>query len=193
MRTSVKVDSSACFLGALLLLTLPLKWVLAAVFAAGFHEFCHILVIKLLGGDILEVRIGIGGAVIETEPMCHGKELACAIAGPAGSLLLLLFCRWIPRTALCAGMQAIFNLLPLFPLDGGRILRCGAELLLPKKWADIVCLFLERFTITGILFFAVIGSLWYHMGLFPMILAFLLVSKALCRKIPCKPAQLGVQ
>lgn len=193
MKISVKFDASACILAALLLLTLPLKWLLAAVFAAIFHELCHILVIKLMGGQIWEIRIGVGGAVIVTDILSQGKEFACAIAGPTGSLLLLLFCRWIPRTALCAAAQALFNLLPLFPLDGGRMLRCAAELLLPGKWAGNFCRFTERFTILGILVIALIATFWFHFGLFPLILASVLLMKAVSRKIPCKEAKLGVQ
>lgn len=193
MKASLRVDPAACILGALLLLTVPLKWLLAATFSAVFHELCHILMIKLTEGRIWEIRIGIGGAVIETESMTSGTELACALAGPVGSLLLLLLFRWFPRVALCAGVQGIFNLLPLFPLDGGRILRCGAEYLLPRKHADILCKFTEGTTITGICLLSLMGAAWYHLGLFPVIIAGCLLLKALSRKIPCNAPQLGVQ
>lgn len=193
MKTSIKVDPSACFFGALLLLTLPLKWLIAAVFAAAFHELCHIILIWFCGGQIWEIRIGIGGAVIETEPLSGGKELVCALAGPVGSLLLLSLFRWFPRIALCAGVQGLFNLLPLFPLDGGRVLRCTAERLLPKKIAAIFCKFTEGATIGSIFLLAILAAVWYQLGLLPVIVAGSLLLKAVLRKIPCKPSQLRVQ
>ena len=193
MRTSINITYPACLLAAVLLLTLPLKWLLAALLAAAFHEFCHILAIQLLGGQVCSITVSAGGAKIDTTPLSRGRELICALAGPVGSLSLLLFCRRIPRIALCAGMQAAFNLLPLFPLDGGRILRCTAELLLPPKWAEIVCMVLERMTLSGILILALLGCLWLDLGLSPVIFAGFLLLKAVMRKIPCKEAKLRVQ
>ena len=90
MRDFIRVDVSACLMGAFLLLTLPLNWLLSALAAAAFHELCHGAAILLLGGRIWGVRISAGGAVMETEPLSSGKELVCALAGPAGSLLLVL-------------------------------------------------------------------------------------------------------
>ena len=69
MRDFVRVDVSACLMGAFLLLTLPLNWLLSALAAAAFHELCHGEAILLLGGRIWGVRIGVGGAVMETEPL----------------------------------------------------------------------------------------------------------------------------
>ena len=139
MRDFVRVDVSACLMGAFLLLTLPLNWLLSALAAAAFHELCHGAAILLLGGRIWGVRIGSGGAVMETEPLSSGKELVCALAGPAGSLLLVLTFRIFPRVAVCALVQGAFNLLPVFPLDGGRAaLRSGA--FLPETGESHCCL-----------------------------------------------------
>lgn len=52
MRDFVRVDVSACLMGAFLLLTLPLNWLLSALAAAAFHELCHGAAILLLGGRI---------------------------------------------------------------------------------------------------------------------------------------------
>ena len=124
MRDFVRVDVSACLMGAFLLLTLPLNWLLSALAAAAFHELCHGAAILLLGGRIWGVRISAGGAVMETEPLSSGKELVCALAGPAGSLLLVLTFRIFPRVAVCALVQAAFNL----PETKSEMLRVAAVL-----------------------------------------------------------------
>lgn len=189
----LRIDGGACLVGAVLLLILPLDWLLAAVIAATVHELCHLFAIKAVGCRIRSLTVGSGGAVMETEAMSRGRELICALAGPAGSLVLLLFVRWIPRIALCAAVQGIFNLLPVFPLDGGRAVRCGAEMLFKGERAGKIVRFLESACMTAILLAGITLTLVYRFGLVPVLFALILTVKAILRKIPCKPAQLGVQ
>lgn len=189
----LRLDSSACLLGAVCLLLLPLDWLLAAFFAASFHEVCHALAIRLTGGRIEGMRIGGSGAVIKTGPITGGQELICALAGPTGSLLLLLFVRWIPKIALCAAIQGAFNLLPIFPLDGGRILRSALGLLFRPEQAEKIAGALESGAVLLILLTGAVLTIRCSMGLMPVLLALFLTARAILRKIPCKPAKLGVQ
>lgn len=109
-------------MGALLLLTLPLPWFAAAVAAAGIHEAGHLLAIRLLGADARKIQVGPTGAKIHTSFSEPWRELLCAAAGPAASLLLVLAAKPFPRIALCGFVQGLYNLLPIYPLDGGRML-----------------------------------------------------------------------
>lgn len=118
----LKVSGRAFVLLAALVLMLPLQWVAAVLFSGAVHELFHLLAIYLLGGHLVSISIGSRGAVIEACPMTAPRELFCAIAGPAGSLSLLLLSRWMPRVAICGLVQGIYNLIPLHPMDGGRIL-----------------------------------------------------------------------
>lgn len=190
-RTSL--DGSACLLAAILLLTLPLPWLLAAVIAAIFHELCHILALFFTGTRPLGLRIGISGAEIATPPLSTKSELLCAAAGPLGSLMLLLLIRYFPRIALCAAVQGLFNLLPVYPLDGGRILHAASKLLLPSKFAERFSLAVEKAVLLGFLLFSLYLSFCLQLGFLPMMFAAVMTTKALLRKIPCKEAKLGVQ
>ena len=192
MRDFVRVDVSACLIGTFLLLTLPLNWLLSALAAAAFHELCHGAAILLLGGRIWGVRIGAGGAVMETEPLSSGKELVCALAGPAGSLLLVLTFRIFPRMAVCALVQAAFNLLPVFPLDGGRALRCALMRFCPK-WANRIAI-LVQWGALGILgALALAATFYWKLGMLSLTAVTLLAIKAFLRKRPCKLTRFGVQ
>lgn len=103
------------------------------------HELAHALVAKAFGISVPRITLFLFGGVAELgeEPDTAHHEFWIAIAGPAMSLALAsLF--WLLAVALgfVSSLQvvfgylatinlvlAVFNMLPAFPLDGGRVLR----------------------------------------------------------------------
>ena len=132
------VSPFAFLMGALLLLTLPLPWLAGAAVAAWVHEAGHLLAIRLLGAPTPKIRVGCRGAKIHTCFSDPWREFVCAAAGPAASLLLLLVAKLFPRIALCGFVQGLYNLLPIYPLDGGRMLFCVLEGMAPEKAEKII-------------------------------------------------------
>ncbi len=188
MYSRIKISPAFCLLIAMMLLCLPLKWLLGAVLAAAFHELCHITAIYLLGGRVDTFALGQRGAVLDMMPLPPWKELLCALAGPVGGLLLLLFARWIPRVAICAAFQSLFNCLPIYPNDGGRAVRCLLRLILPK-YANGFAAGLEWFCLIAIAFLALYATFILHLGVLPMAATFFVWL----RKSPCKERLLQVQ
>jgi Zn-dependent protease/predicted transcriptional regulator len=104
------------------------------------HEVAHALVTKLEGGKVEKITLFIFGGVaqIEEEPKSPSRELLMASAGPGVSLLLagIAYLGWASTVSTApwwltapleylAGINffvGVFNLLPGFPLDGGRVL-----------------------------------------------------------------------
>ena len=133
LGSRISVSGGACIWACVLLLMLPLRWVVAAILAAAVHELSHLLALYLLGIRVFGIAVGGRGAVLETDSLTDGQELLCALAGPVGSFVLLIFAQWIPRVALCGLCQGLYNLIPLGNLDGGRVLRSLVNLVHRKK------------------------------------------------------------
>lgn len=187
------IEGSACILGAVLLLTLPLRFVGAALLAACVHELCHYAALRLCGIRVWRVRVGPGGAVMDTEPLTPAQELVCSLAGPLGSLLLTRAFPVLPETALCGLVQGLFNLLPVCPLDGGRVLRSAAVLLLGERQGQRLCRWVECGALLSVFMLGTAASLWLRWGILPVFAASVVIIRAISRKTPCKAAKVGVQ
>ena len=183
------IETPALLLLALLLLTVPLNWLLAALAAGAFHELCHYIALRLLGGRAEGFALGPTGAVLRVTGLTSWREALCALAGPLGGLALLPLYRVLPRLALCAAAQSCFNLLPIYPLDGGRALFGLLSAFLPEQTAMV---WLRRVEIIACCL--VLGlCLGFRLGLFPVFVAFVVLARAFLRKIPCKLRLPGVQ
>lgn len=104
------------------------------------HELAHSVVARARGLSVKNITLFIFGGVsnIEQEPTKPGVEFQMALVGPVASLLIgvVAFLLLLPlgRTnspvaavlaylAITNVLLGVFNLLPGFPLDGGRVLR----------------------------------------------------------------------
>lgn len=106
------------------------------------HELSHALVARHYGMEMRGITLFLFGGVAEMddEPPSAEAELMMAAAGPAASLWIAgalgLASFWGATSGWSAGlttvvgnlaivnlMLVLFNLLPAFPLDGGRVLR----------------------------------------------------------------------
>lgn len=147
-NVKIQISGSALIFLAALLLMLPLKWVGALFLAAVIHEFCHFVAVYILGGTVEYISIGSRGVVMKSEPMSVAREILAASAGPVGSICLLLFVRWIPRTAICGAIHGLYNIIPLLPLDGGRVLRGILFALLTPPKAESTLKWTQRSVLT---------------------------------------------
>jgi len=138
------------------------------------HELMHSVVATKSGIAVKSITLFIFGGVsqITEEPSNPKMELKIAIAGPLTSLLLggifwaifylvpasfeyvIAVSFWL---SLINIMLGVFNLLPGFPLDGGRVLRAilwwrSGNLRRATKWASNVG--------RGISFLLIFGGVW---------------------------------
>ena len=111
-----------------------------ALIACGIHELGHIFVIRRMGGAIKGIRItAIGAELILDRPLGYWQEGVSALAGPGMNLLLTMICCNFEKGLVFSGLNlalAVFNLLPVGRLDGGRALHCTLALLAGPGAAD---------------------------------------------------------
>jgi Zn-dependent protease/predicted transcriptional regulator len=107
------------------------------------HELTHSLVARSRGEEVRRITLFLFGGVAEIseEPGTPGKEFVIALVGPLSSFIIAasFFGVWhgmqgvnepiaaIARyLSIINGILALFNMIPGFPLDGGRVLRAIA-------------------------------------------------------------------
>ena len=122
------------------------------------HELGHALMARAQGVPVKDITLFIfgGAAEIAEEPRTPKKELLMAISGPVVSLalsgafaILHVFTRDASEPLAALGLflgginlsLALFNLIPGFPLDGGRVLRAilwhlRHDLVWATRWAS---------------------------------------------------------
>jgi len=145
------------------------------------HEFGHIVAARRFGirtPDVTLLPIG-GVASLERMPEKPGQEIAVALAGPAVNLAIAVVlvgifgARIVPdqlagmeltrpslldRVAFANVALLVFNLIPAFPMDGGRVLRAVLTLPLGYTRATQVSAVIGQVLAIGLGFLGLFGN-----------------------------------
>lgn len=146
------------------------------------HEFGHIMASRLVGGEAnLIIMWMFGGLAMCQAPMHAGRQFFVAAAGPLVTFMIMAPCLLIvqqgfmPSVHLALQEQGLlmatlaytadvnlflllFNLLPCYPLDGGRMLRMVLWPLIGLRRAAFVTIWFAYACIVGLFAWAVIGN-----------------------------------
>ena len=140
-RFSFEVCPGAVVLLAGLYFLLPLRWCARLALTVTVHELGHVAALILCGAQVCGLRMEGCGLVLRcTPPEGALRTVTAALAGPAAGAGLFCILRGLGYIA-CAELSLLFscvNLLPVLPLDGGRILLGLMTMLLGARTGERV-------------------------------------------------------
>jgi stage IV sporulation protein FB len=150
----------------LLFLILPVPTVIAVFISILIHELSHAYVADILGWMVSGIKIDLftGSAAIDTN--IHEKDsIPVVAAGPLSNLALAIVSIFIgvffPYNFLVTMVVVnillfLFNILPIYPMDGGRILRDTLYLKLKNRRKSVrISAVVSLITTALVLFYAI--------------------------------------
>ncbi len=159
------------------------SFILALFVSVTIHELGHSLVARRFGvkvNGIILLPIG-GVSQMDDMPEQPGREFLIAVAGPATSVVLGLVLGiaslllygpaatfkttvtaglFLPNLARVNLLLAIFNLLPGFPMDGGRIFRAALAHAMPFDRATAIAASVGRVFAIGLGMVGLFFNIW---------------------------------
>lgn len=183
MKTSFKLFN---FVGApvelsiwffLIFFMAPISWSIAIFFSVLLHELAHSWIAHKRGWRVYGIKVDLftGSANIDVNNMPETDSIPIVAAGPLSNLLLMILCfpiyiimvdvnnpivtKFITDLFSVNLILFVFNILPIYPMDGGRLFKDFLHLkmknrLLAKKIAGWVSLVFS----IGFLFFSIFIS-----------------------------------
>ena len=131
----IKIGPSVTFLLLLCLIFNDFLLMFNYLLALFLHEMAHLMVASRRGYSLKQFKFDICGISLDLEQSVSDKDIfAVNIAGPLFNLFICLVCLamyWLVPISynylnvFCYAnlFLALFNLLPIYPLDGGKIFR----------------------------------------------------------------------
>jgi len=142
----VKLEVRGSFFLLIVLMLLPgigdvLPWTAAA---AVCHEMGHFAALRLVGAAPKRLTLSALGAELwaDTRYLSYGREIICSLAGPAVNILMAVLAGRVLGNFVWAGANtvlALFNLMPVLGLDGGRALYLAISWAFGPDTADRIC------------------------------------------------------
>jgi stage IV sporulation protein FB len=159
-----------------------LLWVPILLVSVLFHELAHAAAIGALGFGPSQIWLtGMGGVTVNERKARPWQDMVISIAGPLASFLLALVCylAWhrlpvtqrdpmlaalFPRMVQANVGWGIFNVLPIYPMDGGKTARHLLRIFLSERLAFVLSVWSSIALGLGIAIGALISG-WFFVAI----------------------------
>ncbi|MCL6591252.1 MAG: hypothetical protein K6U80_15025 [Firmicutes bacterium] len=141
--------------------------VIAIFSAMAIHETAHFLASNMLGYRVTEFKLSPFGGALTVDPLFAINpqvEAIVALAGPAANLMIaggVLYLKllgvhnnYLTNWLILNLLISLINLIPAYPLDGGRILHAGLN---RKFGLEAAAVYTRRITLTIALLVLILG------------------------------------
>lgn len=192
-KTTLKIDILTFLFAAIGWIWAGGREVTVLAASLSIHELAHLAAAKVLCIDVGQIRLTPFGGMARIDnpyvipPM---RLFAMAAAGPLANLILIMVIAslnsWLGLHATTAALLIrinatlmLFNLVPVLPLDGGRMLYAVLSLIMPRAKAVNAAIWLGRlFSLLLILFAAYGVFLHGQLNLSPLFAAVFILASA---------------
>ena len=127
--SKIKIHYSLLFLLAISLFTGSFFKILGIIFSIFLHEISHFIFLRMYKVNIKYLELSVIGGILEIEEinLSLSKKLIINFSGICSNLLVIMIIKFLNITYLNYLITyniciVIFNLIPIIPLDGFRVL-----------------------------------------------------------------------
>ena len=173
----IKIHYSVFFLLIISLFSGNILRISLLLFSIIFHELCHYFMMKKYNVKIKRLELSIIGGILEYEEvkLKYKKLLLINAAGIVGNLIIILFIKLLKIESLnylvtYNFLLIIFNLLPIIPLDGFRILKDTLSLIYDDEYTYLLIKNIDIFCLIMLLIILIIFKLYAQLIIWSFLL-----------------------
>ncbi|WDV44682.1 hypothetical protein PV797_14300 [Clostridiaceae bacterium M8S5] len=163
---------------------------IAILVTISLHELAHFVGAKLTGTKIEKINIFVFGCILETTTdvgLNLKKDIIVSALGPISNIILVLVLNVLPYDYSSNAFISVLikynlymaglNILPLLPLDGGRIARALVSCFLGYKTGSLVVVYFTYFICMVMIIISLYAFFVYNIGLMMIVLLMIYIIK----------------